>query len=79
VTWRSWLLSKSVSGQSKATDLPQHTRIPHAQNDLVSDASRLLDLGDVAVDRVELGSFGARVAHVVTADDPRADSEAWPP
>ena len=35
----------------------------------MSDASRLLDLSGLAVDRVELGSFGARVVHVVTADE----------
>jgi transposase len=49
--------------------LSQRTRIPYVQKDLVSDASRLLDLGGLAVDRVELGSFGGRVVHVVTADE----------
>jgi transposase len=33
-----------------------------------SDASRLLDLEGLAVDRVEADSGGARVVHVVTAD-----------
>ena len=47
----------------------QRTRIPHAQNDLVSDASRLLDLGGLAVDRIESDTFGGRVVHVVTADE----------
>ena len=50
--------------------LLQPTRIPCVQKDLVSDASRLLDLGGLAVDRVELGSCGGRrVVHVVTADE----------
>ena len=47
----------------------QRTRIPHVQNDLVSDASRLLDLGGLSVDRVALDAFGVRVVHVVTADE----------
>ena len=47
----------------------QRTRIPHVQNDLVSDASRLLDLGGLAVDRVASDAFGGRVVHVVTADE----------
>jgi transposase len=51
-----------------AARLNQRTRIPHLQNDLVSDASRLLDLDGLAIDRVELGSFSARVVHLVTAD-----------
>ena len=47
----------------------QRTRILHVPNGLVSDASRLLDLGGLAVDRVELGTFGGRVVHLVTADE----------
>ena len=47
----------------------QRTRIPNVQNDLVSDASRLLDLGGLAVDRVASDAFGGRVVHVVTADE----------
>ena len=47
----------------------QRTRIPHVQDDLVSDASRLLDLGGLAVDRVASDAFGGRVVHVVTADE----------
>jgi transposase len=47
----------------------QRTRIPHVQNDLVSDASRLLDLGGLSVDRVASDAFGGRVVHVVTADE----------
>jgi len=49
--------------------LLQRTRILHVQNDLVSDASRLLDLGGLAVDRVASDAFGGRVVHVVTADE----------
>ncbi len=44
-------------------------RIPHVQKNLVSDVSRLLDLGGLADGRVELGSFGGRAVHVVTADE----------
>ena len=47
----------------------ERTRIPHVQSDLVSDASRLLDLGGLAVDRVASDAFGGRVVHVVTADE----------
>ena len=47
----------------------QRTRIPHAQKDLVPDASRLLDLGGLAVDRVALDAFGGRVVHLLTADE----------
>jgi hypothetical protein len=52
--------------------LSQRTRIPHVQKDLVSDASRLLDLGGLAVDRVASDAFGGRVVHVVTADETAA-------
>jgi transposase len=62
-------LSKTVSDQNEATGLLQRTRIPHVQNDLVSDASRLLGLGGLAVDRVASDAFGGRVVHVVTADE----------
>ena len=48
----------------------QRTHNCHVQNDgSVSDASRLLDLGGLAVDRVELDTFGGRVVHLVTADE----------
>ena len=46
----------------------QPTYVQHVQRDLVSDASRLLDLGGLAVDRVASDAFGGRVVHVVTAD-----------
>jgi transposase len=49
--------------------LSQRTRIPYVQKDLVSDASRLLDLGGLAVDHVASDAFGGRVVHVVTADE----------
>ena len=39
------------------------------QIDSVSDASRLLDLGGLSVDRVALDAFGGRVVHLVTADE----------
>jgi transposase len=55
--------------------LLQRTRIPYVQNDLVSDASRLLDLGSLAVDRVASDVLGGRVVHVVTADE---TASAWP-
>jgi hypothetical protein len=42
------------------------TRIAHAQMESVSDASRLLDLDGLAVDRVESDAFGGWVVHVVT-------------
>src|SRR5665811_1900013 len=42
--------------------------VQHVQNDLVSDASRLLGLEGLAVQRVESDAFGGRVVHVVTAD-----------
>ena len=47
----------------------QPTYVQHVQKDLGSDASRLLDLGGLAVDRVALDAFGGRVVHVVTADE----------
>ena len=47
----------------------QPTYVQHVQEDLVSDASRLLDLGGLAVDRVASDAFGGRVVHVVTADE----------
>jgi transposase len=49
--------------------LPQNTHVQHAQTDLVSDASRLLDLSGLAVDRIESDAFGGRVVHIVTADE----------
>ena len=50
----------------------QPTYVQHVQEDLVSDASRLLDLGGLAVDRVASDAFGGRVVHVVTADESAA-------
>ena len=47
----------------------QPTKFQHVQTDSVSDASRLLDLDGLAVDRVESDAFGGRVVHVVTADE----------
>jgi transposase len=49
--------------------LPQRTHVCHVQKDSVSDASRLLDLGGLAVDRVESDAFGGRVVHLVTTDE----------
>jgi transposase len=49
--------------------LLQPTYVQHVQKDLVSDASPLLDLGGLAVDRVASDAFGGRVVHVVTADE----------
>ena len=47
----------------------QRTHVQHVQKDSVSDASRLLGLEGLAVDRVALDAFGGRVVHVVTADE----------
>jgi transposase len=49
--------------------LPQRTHVCHVQKDSGSDASRLLDMGGLAVDRIESDTFGGRVVHVVTADE----------
>jgi hypothetical protein len=49
--------------------LLQRTRISHLQNDLMSDASRLLGLEGLGVQRVESDAFGGRVVNVVTADE----------
>lgn len=63
-----------ITNQSGSSDLTgqlgsrARTHVCHVQKDSVPDASRLLDLGGLAVDRVELGSFGGRVVHLVTAD-----------
>ena len=46
----------------------QRTHVCHVQKDSGSDASRLLDLGGLAVDRVASDTFGGQVVHVVTAD-----------
>ena len=46
-------------------------------NDWVSDASRLLDLGGLAVDRVESDAFGGRVVHLVTADETASVPQLW--
>jgi transposase len=53
----------------------QRTRIPCVQKDPVLDATRLLDLGGLAVSRVASDAFGGRVVHVVTADE---TAPAWP-
>jgi transposase len=47
----------------------QRTHVQHVQRDLVSEASRLLDLDGLAVQRVESDVFGGRVVHVGTADE----------
>ena len=47
----------------------QPTYVQHPQKDLVSDASRLLDLGGLEVDHVASDAFSGRVVHVVTADE----------
>jgi transposase len=47
----------------------QRTHVCDVQIDSVSDASRLLDLGGLAVDRVASDAFGGRVVHMVTADE----------
>jgi len=49
--------------------LLQRTHVCHVQIDSLSDASRLLDLGGLAVDRVASDAFGGRVVHLVTADE----------
>jgi transposase len=46
----------------------QGTHVQHVQRELVSEASRLLDLDGLAVQRVESDAFGGRVVHVRTAD-----------
>jgi transposase len=48
--------------------LLQPTQFPHVPTDSFSEASLLLGLDGLAVDRVELDAFGGRVVHVVTAD-----------
>jgi hypothetical protein len=48
--------------------LLQRTHVQHVQKGLVSDASRLLGLEGLEVQRVESDAFGGRVVHVVTAD-----------
>ena len=48
--------------------MSQRTHGCHVQDGLVSDASRLLDLGGLAVDQIESDAFGGRVVHLVTAD-----------
>ena len=47
----------------------QPTQVQHVHRDSVSDASRLLELDGLAVERVESDAFGGRVVHVVTADE----------
>jgi hypothetical protein len=53
------------------------TRIPHEQDDLVSDASRLLDLGGLAVDRVASGPFGGRALHFLNAGESAFACPGW--
>ncbi len=48
--------------------MSQRTQGCHVQNGLVSDASRLLDLGGLAVGWIASDAFGGRVVHLVTAD-----------
>ena len=49
--------------------MSQRTHVQHAQRELVSDGSRLLDLGGLALERIESDAFGGRVVHVITADE----------
>ena len=49
--------------------MSQRTHVCHVQKGSVSDASRLLDLGGLAVDRIESDTFGGRVVHLVTVDE----------
>ncbi len=49
--------------------MSQNTHVKYVQTDSVSDVSLLLDLGGLAVDRIESDAFGGRVVHVVTADE----------
>lgn len=50
----------------------QRAHVQHVQRDLVSDASRLLGLEGLGVQRVESDAFGGRVVHVVTVDETAA-------
>src|ERR1035437_8121932 len=59
----------STHDRREAKGLLKATRTTHALKDSVSDASRLLDLDGLAVDRVESDAFEGRVVHVVTADE----------
>ena len=47
--------------------MSQRTHVCHVQKDSVSEASRLLDLGGLAVDRIASETFGGRVVHLVAA------------
>jgi hypothetical protein len=61
--------------------LSQRTHVCDVQLDSVSDASRLLDLGGLAVERIELDTFGGREVHRVTADETAAcvaSCPRWP-
>ncbi len=52
--------------------MSQKTHVKYVQTDSVSDGSLLLDLldlGGLAVERIESGAFGGRVVHVVIADE----------
>ena len=47
----------------------QPTQFPHVHTASLWDASFLLGMDGLAVDRVELDAFGGRVVDVVTADE----------
>jgi len=47
----------------------QRTHVQRVHDDVAADASRLLDLEGLAVERVEVDAFGGRVVHVVTGDE----------
>jgi transposase len=49
--------------------LVQRTHISNDHRDDAADASRLLDLDGLAVERVEVDAFGGRVVHVVTCEE----------
>ena len=49
--------------------MAQRTHAHDVDGGDASDASRLLDLDGLAVERVERDAFGGRVVHVVTADE----------
>ncbi len=61
----------AVVSRSEVTGLSQPTQCQHV-HDPSEDASRLLALEGVAVQRVEIDPFGGRVVHVVTADETAA-------
>lgn|SRR6185436_13702196 len=78
---------ETVHGQSEVTGLFQPTQVQHVQTESVSDASRLLDLDGLAVDRVESDAFGGRVCtwsrtgpprHAPTVDSARTSAARTP-